>query len=103
MWKLVLEQFDDLLVKILLIAAVISFVSNFLVHLIVFGQVFKLINDFVCGILIIFLFVYCLYFQVLALFEEGEDQTTAFVEPLVILVILILNAIIGVWQVCQNL
>ena len=59
-WKLVLQQFDDLLVKMLLAAAVVSFI--------------------------------------LALAEGSGNMAHAMVEPSVIMLILVLNAIVGVWQ-----
>uniref|UniRef100_A0A1I8IF69 P-type Ca(2+) transporter n=1 Tax=Macrostomum lignano TaxID=282301 RepID=A0A1I8IF69_9PLAT len=59
LWKLILEQFDDLLCED---------------------------SSSSC------------YYLVLACFEEHEETISAFVEPLVILLILIANAIVGVWQ-----
>lgn len=63
-WSLILEQFNDTLVRILLAAAVVSFFLAWYD-----GQA-----------------------------AEGEKDITAFVEPIVIFLILILNAIVGVWQ-----
>ncbi|KAB2056493.1 hypothetical protein ES319_A11G106100v1 [Gossypium barbadense] len=63
LWRLVLEQFDDMLVKILLVAAFISFLLAYM-H----GS------------------------------ESEESGFEAYVEPFVIVLILVLNAIVGVWQ-----
>ncbi|RAL37444.1 hypothetical protein DM860_000138 [Cuscuta australis] len=62
-FRLILDQFNDTLVRILLVAAVVSFVLAWYD------------GD-----------------------EGGEMEITAFVEPLVIFLILIVNAIVGVWQ-----
>lgn len=61
--KLLLDQLSDTLVRILLVAAVISFILAWYE-----GE------------------------------ESGEMEITAFVEPLVIFLILIVNAIVGIWQ-----
>nr|GMD24060.1 calcium-transporting ATPase 4, endoplasmic reticulum-type-like [Ipomoea batatas] len=62
-FRLILDQFNDTLVRILLVAAVVSFVLAWYD------------GD-----------------------EGGEMGITAFVEPLVIFLILIVNATVGVWQ-----
>lgn len=59
LWQLILEQFDDTLVKILLGAAGVSFLLATM---------------------------------------ENEEGVSAYVEPIVILIILVLNAFVGVWQ-----
>ncbi|XP_020598282.1 calcium-transporting ATPase, endoplasmic reticulum-type isoform X1 [Phalaenopsis equestris] len=62
-WQLILEQFDDVLVKILLVSAFISFVLAYLQGT-----------------------------------ESNHSGFEVYVEPLVIILILILNAVVGVWQ-----
>ncbi|XP_077245643.1 calcium-transporting ATPase, endoplasmic reticulum-type-like [Tasmannia lanceolata] len=63
LWRLVLEQFDDMLVKLLLVAAFISFVLAYIdAH------------------------------------QTGDTCFHAYVEPLIIVLILVLNAMVGVWQ-----
>ena len=59
LWEKILEQFKDLLVQILLGAAIISFI-------------------FAC-------------------LGDGEEGLTAFVEPFVIMCILVINATVAVW------
>ncbi|RRT53799.1 hypothetical protein B296_00024166 [Ensete ventricosum] len=63
LWHLIIQQFDDMLIKILLVAAFISFVLAYLE-----GN------------------------------ESGHTELEVYVEPLVIFSILIINAVVGVWQ-----
>jgi magnesium-transporting ATPase (P-type) len=58
-WEKIKEQFEDILVRILLLSAIISFVF--------------------------------------AVTGDGEEGLTAYVEPFVILLILILNSIVSIW------
>mmetsp|Transcript_48749 Transcript_48749/g.109650 ORF Transcript_48749/g.109650 Transcript_48749/m.109650 type:complete len:1038 (-) Transcript_48749:171-3284(-) len=62
LWALIIAQFEDLLVRILLLSALVSF--------------------------------FLAYFDD----KSQEEGWTAYVEPLVILLILIANAFVGVWQ-----
>lgn len=60
LWERIVEQFEDLLVQILLAAATVSFV--------------------------------------IAITGDGDEGLTAYVEPFVILLILVLNACVAIWQ-----
>lgn len=60
LWEQIVEQFEDILVRILLASATISFV--------------------------------------IAVTGDGDEGLTAYVEPFVILLILVLNAIVAIWQ-----
>mmetsp|Transcript_45588 Transcript_45588/g.105296 ORF Transcript_45588/g.105296 Transcript_45588/m.105296 type:complete len:1062 (+) Transcript_45588:171-3356(+) len=62
LWELIVAQFEDLLVRILLLSALVSF--------------------------------FLAYFDD----KSSEEGLTAYVEPLVILAILVANAFVGVWQ-----
>mmetsp|Transcript_106773 Transcript_106773/g.284090 ORF Transcript_106773/g.284090 Transcript_106773/m.284090 type:complete len:1040 (-) Transcript_106773:124-3243(-) len=62
LWELIIAQFEDLLVRILLLSALVSF--------------------------------FLAYFDD----KSQEEGLTAYVEPLVILAILVANAFVGVWQ-----
>jgi Ca2+-transporting ATPase len=65
-WQLVLEQFDDRLVQILLVVAVLSGVFSFM--------------------------------EVLEAHDSSQALWKSFVEPFVIMAILVINAAVGVWQ-----
>ncbi|GBG85897.1 hypothetical protein CBR_g40710 [Chara braunii] len=87
MWRLVLQQFDDLLVKILLLAAVVSFALAYLDsdEASSPSSSSSSSSSSVAG------------GEVGAAGGVG-GSITAYVEPLVILLILIINAFVGVWQ-----
>ena len=98
LWKLVLQQFDDLLVKILLGAALLSFVRpparSTPVHAAPHGDVAGEAAALRCSRSAPhFLLAGAAFFE-----GDGDEGLQAFVEPFVIMLILVINAIVGVWQ-----
>ena len=98
LWKLVLEQFDDMLVKVSACFP-LSFVSCMPGTFSRAEPRCMLAASTLLAVLQVLLLAAVVSF-LLALFEEGssEEGIRAFIEPAVILLILILNAIVGVWQ-----
>merc|ERR1719284_1342543 len=61
-------------------------------------RVYSLAHNFYSKERAIVIYLTAVISFVLAFFEEDDDSITAFVEPFVILLILIANACVGVWQ-----
>lgn len=97
LWKLVLEQFDDMLVKVVGAAQDVYYSECSTSFLKVCVEL-DLPERNTCLLQVLLLAAVVSF--LLALFEEGsaEEGIRAFIEPAVILLILILNAIVGVWQ-----
>lgn len=70
LWERIKESFDDLLVKILLLAATVSFIIALI------GKKNEESNLYI---------------------GDGEEGMAAYVEPFVILLILIANSVIAIW------
>lgn len=92
LWRLVLEQFDDMLVKVSNLQLYASTPCvTFRVKAALHGTLGPMTQVLLLAALVSFLLAY---------FEEGsaEEGIRAYIEPFVILLILVLNAIVGVWQ-----
>ena len=87
LWKLIAEQFQDRLVQILVLVAVISAIFSVLEYNQHSGSSTASITEAASAV------------AAAAAASSGENSLLqAFVEPLVIVAILVLNAAVGVWQ-----